>query len=157
MQDDEMKTALHIAAENNYSEAIDAFYNSKMNSNITDRDGRTPLYTAAELGHVHSVQSITYYINPYNNAVDRDGKTPLYIAAYQGHAGCVRLLLACGASPGRANVAWRAPLYVAAQQGHAEVLALLQKTTLAVLRRLTGKGAARRVGLADGARAWERA
>jgi len=48
---------------------------------------------------------------------------------------------------------------VAARQGllgRPEVLAPLQKTTLAVLRRLAGKGAARRVGLADGARAWER-
>ena len=41
-------------------------------------------------------------------------------------------------------------------QGRPEVLAPLQKTTLAVLRRLADKGAARRVGLADGARAWER-
>ena len=32
----------------------------------------------------------------------------------------------------------------------------LQKTTLAVLRRLTGKGAARLVVLANGVRAWER-
>ena len=37
-----------------------------------------------------------------------------------------------------------------------EVLASLHKTTQAVLRRLAGKGAARRVGLAGGVRAWER-
>jgi hypothetical protein len=42
-------------------------------------------------------------------------------------------------------------------QDHPEVLASLQKTALAVLRRLTGKGAARCIGLADGTRAWERA
>jgi hypothetical protein len=41
-------------------------------------------------------------------------------------------------------------------QGRPEVLAPLQKTTLAVLRRLTSQGVVRRVGLADGARAWER-
>jgi len=41
-------------------------------------------------------------------------------------------------------------------QDHPE-LAPLQKTALAVLRRLTGKGAVRRVGRADGTRAWERA
>ena len=34
--------------------------------------------------------------------------------------------------------------------------ATLQKTTLAVLRRLVGKGAARAAGLAGGVRAWER-
>lgn len=38
-----------------------------------------------------------------------------------------------------------------------EVLAPLQKTTLAVLRRLAGKGATRVVRLAAGERAWERA
>ncbi len=38
-----------------------------------------------------------------------------------------------------------------------EALAALQKTTLAVLRRLVGKGAARAVGLTDGIRACERA
>jgi len=49
---------------------------------------------------------------------------------------------------------------VAAHKGlqeRPEILAPLHKTTLAVLRRLTGKGAARRVELADGTRAWERA
>ena len=134
MQDDEMKTALHIAAENNYSEAIDAFYNSKMNSNITDRDGRTPLYTAAELGHVHSVQSITYYMNPDNNAVDRDGKTPLYIAAEKGHSEVVKFLLTyrklkCSkqARPevNKADKDGKTPLYIAAEKGHSEVVKIL--------------------------------
>jgi hypothetical protein len=49
---------------------------------------------------------------------------------------------------------------VAARKGlqdRPEVLAPLQKTILAVLRRLVGKGVARAVGLADGERAWERA
>jgi hypothetical protein len=41
-------------------------------------------------------------------------------------------------------------------QDRTEALAALQKTTLAVLRRLVGKGAARAAGLADGVRAWER-
>ena len=50
-------------------------------------------------------------------------------------------------------------LAVAARKGlqdRPEVLAALQKTTLAVLRRLAGKGVARGVVLADGVRAWER-
>ena len=42
-------------------------------------------------------------------------------------------------------------------QDRPEALAALQKTTLAVLRRLAGKGAARAVGLADGGWAWTRA
>ena len=49
---------------------------------------------------------------------------------------------------------------VAARKGlpdRPEVLMALQKTTLAVLRRLAGKGAARALGLADAVRAWERA
>ena len=49
---------------------------------------------------------------------------------------------------------------VAARKGlqdRPEVLVALQKTTLAVLRRLAGKGAARALGLADAVRAWERA
>ena len=41
-------------------------------------------------------------------------------------------------------------------QDRPEALAALQKTTLAVLRRLVGKGAAQSVALADAARAWER-
>ena len=48
---------------------------------------------------------------------------------------------------------------VAARKGlqdRPEVVAPLQKTTLAVLRRLAGKGVARVVGLADGVRGWER-
>ena len=41
-------------------------------------------------------------------------------------------------------------------QDHPEAVAPLQKTTLAVLRRLAGKGVARVVGLADRVRGWER-
>ena len=49
---------------------------------------------------------------------------------------------------------------VAARKGlqdRPEVLAALQKTAVSVLRRLTGKGAARAVELAGGGRAWVRA
>jgi hypothetical protein len=49
---------------------------------------------------------------------------------------------------------------VAARKGlqdRPEAMAALQKTTLAVLRRLTGKGAARVVATADAVRAWARA
>jgi len=42
-------------------------------------------------------------------------------------------------------------------QDRPEGFGALQKTTLAVLRRLAGKGVARVVGLAGGVRAWERA
>ena len=42
-------------------------------------------------------------------------------------------------------------------QDRPEALAALQKTTLAVLRRLAGKGAVRVVATADAMRAWERA
>ena len=48
---------------------------------------------------------------------------------------------------------------VAARKGlqdHPEVFAALQKTALAVLRRLAGNGVARVVRLADGVRSWER-
>jgi hypothetical protein len=48
---------------------------------------------------------------------------------------------------------------VAARKGlqdHPEAFAALQKTALAVLRRLVGKGLARVVWLADGVRSWER-
>lgn len=42
-------------------------------------------------------------------------------------------------------------------QDRPEIRGALYKTVLAVLRRLAGKGVARAVGLANGARAWERA
>jgi len=42
-------------------------------------------------------------------------------------------------------------------QDRPEVLASLHKTTQAALRRLSGKGVARALGLADGGRAWDRA
>jgi hypothetical protein len=40
-------------------------------------------------------------------------------------------------------------------QDRPEALSVLQKTTVAVLRRLAGKGAARALGLAGGVRVWE--
>ncbi len=46
---------------------------------------------------------------------------------------------------------------VGACKDRPEVLTALHKTSLAVLRRLTGKGAARAIELAGGGRAWVRA
>jgi ankyrin repeat protein len=54
--------------------------------NYTDRDGRTPLFTAASKGHAPIVEKLMAAGSNVNLAKTNDGATPILIAAQRGHA-----------------------------------------------------------------------
>lgn len=64
----------------------------------TDRQGRTPLITAAQNGHDALVQILISY-GANINAQDNDGLTPLAVAVANEHAATVNLLIQAGADP----------------------------------------------------------
>ena len=82
----------------------------------------TPLYGAAENGHVWVVRMLL--ANDAEVNADCDGKTPLYIAAENGHTAVVRVLLESDADIHQ-GFSGLTPLDIAARNCHAGVVNLL--------------------------------
>ncbi|KAK7270102.1 hypothetical protein RIF29_23006 [Crotalaria pallida] len=107
--------------------------------------GETPLFTAAEKGHLDVVKELLKYSN--NDTVskkNRSGFTPLHIAASQGHHAIVQVLL--DYDPGLSKTFGpnnATPLITAATRGHAEVVneLLAKDRSLLEIARSNGKNA----------------
>jgi ankyrin repeat protein len=63
--------------------------------NAVCKDGATPLYVAAEFGHVDVVKRLVQ-AGADLEAPFQTGATPLYIAAYKGHADVSKTLVKLG-------------------------------------------------------------
>ena len=89
-------------------------------------DGATPLYIAAQNGHLEVVRFLVESGANKDQGTADDGATPLYIAAQNGHLEVVRFLLESGANKDQGTADDGAtPLYIAAQNGHLEVVRFL--------------------------------
>jgi ankyrin repeat protein len=120
------------AAQEGYEAVIKVLLNvSNIGLNVTDQNGRTPLWWAADKGHEAVVQLLlaTGKVD-IELQVSRSHNTPLHCAALRGHGGVVQLLLDTGVvdvdlkSGGREQT----PLLLAAKEGHECVLRLLLET-----------------------------
>ncbi len=95
--------------------------------NETDKDSKTPLYIAAQQGHLDVVLALLEKGAEVNQA-RKGGATPLFIAAQKGRIDVVLALLEKGAEVNQARESGATPLFIAAQKGHLDVvLALLEK------------------------------
>ena len=84
------------------------------------RGGTTPLYIAAQCGHLE-VAKYLVTAGAEVNAANENGFTPLHIAAYFGHPEVAKYLVADGADVNAADKHGAPPLYVAAENGYLEV------------------------------------
>ncbi|CAL0320646.1 unnamed protein product [Lupinus luteus] len=107
--------------------------------------GETPLFTAAEKGHLDVVKELLKYsTNETVSKKNRSGFNPLHIAASQGHHAIVQVLLdydpGLSKTIGPSNAT---PLITAATRGHTEVVnELLSKdSSLLEIARSNGKNA----------------
>ncbi|KAE9589270.1 hypothetical protein Lal_00000464 [Lupinus albus] len=107
--------------------------------------GETPLFTAAEKGHLDVVKELlNYSTNETVSKKNRSGFNPLHIAASQGHHAIVQVLLdydpGLSKTIGPSNAT---PLITAATRGHTEVVnELLSKdSSLLEIARSNGKNA----------------
>lgn len=94
--------------------------------NVRNKDGITPLISAAWDGEIEIVKALLA-ANADVNAGDSDiNAGPLYRAAENGFTEIVRLLLAAGANVNaRETQSNSTPLYMAVQNGHVETVKLL--------------------------------
>eukprot|EP00808_Paulinella_micropora_P016058 g83022.t1 len=88
--------------------------------------GATPLYMAAQNGHLNVVKWLFWEGRASVSTTNRYGNSPLYIAARNGHADIVRWLAQEGrAAVNQVNRHGLTPLHIAALQGNLDVVRVL--------------------------------
>jgi ankyrin repeat protein len=94
--------------------------------NVINKYGVTPLFMAAQNGHLEIVILLLKAGADVNIANKESGISPLWIASQQGHSEIIRMLLKAGAD---VNVTQKAsgitPLWMAAQNGHSRIVWLM--------------------------------
>jgi ankyrin repeat protein len=123
--------ALLVAAATGNSSVCKLLLSTKNNGvdiNVTTDSGATPLYFAAQEGHINIVRLLLSQNEIDVNAATDSGATPLFISSQEGHVEVVELLLATNDidinNAENNNNGWTA-LHIAAETGHIEVVRLL--------------------------------
>ncbi|KAJ4988027.1 hypothetical protein SVAN01_06439 [Stagonosporopsis vannaccii] len=120
--------ALLAAAENGHEDAVYMLLqNDRVNIDTYFLDGgdeQTPLFIAAEAGHVGVVETLLNY-GAEPSAVDKKGWTPLTIAAHKGHCKVVELLIDNGVAVDEQGGNYDTALGAAAWAGENEMIELL--------------------------------
>jgi hypothetical protein len=88
--------------------------------NWQDQTGATPIYAAAEEGHMEVVKELIGARCDINRC-RKDGTTPIYTAAYLGHTGVAEQLIAARCDINLAKNNGETPIYAAARRGHTGV------------------------------------
>ena len=97
------KTALHLAAQHNYTRIIRLLLNNYAEIDCRSEGGWTPFLIAAKAGHESVVETLLTAAKPADvNARTSSGMTALHWAAENGHAAIVRRIL-------DENSAWKNP------------------------------------------------
>eukprot|EP00961_Rhodomonas_salina_P141332 1902813-Rhodomonas_salina.1 len=138
-------STLHGALRARDVDAVGRLIEAKCDVNEVDKDGRTPVYYAAEKGQTEAVRRLLAAGCEVEKE-DKSGSTPLFAAAFHGHTAAVSLLIEakCEVDKQLESTAMT-PLALAAGQGHVEVVQQLLA------------GGADKTLPAGGASAWETA
>lgn len=117
---------LHIAAQKGFSTAAEVLLTVGANVNARDKEGRTPLWSAAAGGHERVVRLLLARNDVQADSKDEYGRTPLSRAAAGGHEEVVKLLLARNDVQADSKDEYgRTPLWRAAAEGHWAVVKLV--------------------------------
>ena len=108
---------------------IETLYNQSFSdrlglANKANNEETTPLFLAAQNGHLGVVQYLTEHGADVNKASNK-GKTPLYVAAENGHLDIVKYLVEHGADVNKATNNGETPLSIETRNGHQNVVQYL--------------------------------
>lgn len=127
--DESGRTALHLAADDNFAIGVDLLLATGADPATTDERWRTPLHLAATHSDVRILRVLLSAAadgaGEFAGARDLDGRTPLMYGAQTDDPTSVRVLLEAGASIDAADYDRRTALLHAAETGSAETLAFL--------------------------------
>ncbi|RPB18415.1 ankyrin, partial [Terfezia boudieri ATCC MYA-4762] len=95
----------------------------KVNPNLKDQDGRTPLFWANEFpGGGPMIKVLVEGGADIHSTKDRPTPAPLHLAARIGNALVVEILLTAGADVNASDILYQTPLQLAATRGHVDVV-----------------------------------
>ncbi|KAL6077642.1 Cytohesin-4 [Balamuthia mandrillaris] len=119
-------TTLHYCAINGHTECLSLILtkHKRLDVNITDKEGATPLHKAAFFGHLLLVD-LLIKCGADVSTQDEEGATPLHKAAFSGKVTCVNYLLQAGADVESQDGEDGTPLHNAAFNGHTECVKAL--------------------------------
>ncbi|QLH36355.1 MAG: ankyrin repeat domain-containing protein [Parachlamydiaceae bacterium] len=127
-QDLNKRTALHLAANVDNSQAIKFLLKKHANANIQDKNGKIPLHIAILKGVDLSIIALLIQVSDINTQ-DSKGKTPLFLAAELGNFDAVKLLLEKGADANILSTEGWHPLDAAHFYKHSKIAELLKDIT----------------------------
>lgn len=123
------QTALHKACICGSNDLVEYLLNTgRISVDAPDKSQRTPLYFAAERGHIDIVHRLLQH-GANKNSLDRRGETPLFKPAGNGHIKVVDLLLKAGTDATILDLWDRTPLRFAAMKGQKEIVRMLLERT----------------------------
>ena len=98
------------------------------NPNDPDKNGRTPIYWAAQNGHTEIIKILALLTdNPISP--DKWGDTPIHIAALFRHTEIIKILASLSENPNAPNANGRTPIFWAAGNGCIEIVKILAPLT----------------------------
>ncbi|XP_070553325.1 LOW QUALITY PROTEIN: ankyrin-3-like, partial [Ptychodera flava] len=119
-------TALHLAAENGYSNIVKILVESGARIDAKDIIGRTPFHMAATKGKLEVVK---YFVHKgiFLDMVTNKNNTCLHLAAKGSHLGVVKYLLKRGAGANALTMSLQTPLHLAACQENIDIVVYVLK------------------------------
>jgi ankyrin repeat protein len=98
-------------------------------ASTADKNGHTPVYIAALIGHTETVRALVQEcgqdVNVANEQVRFIGNSLIHMAAALGDTEMVRMLLNSGADPNALNEFGFTPVSMAAHNGHTETVQVM--------------------------------
>ena len=119
---------LHVAAQKGDIIAVERLLDGGASVDATDGSGPTPLYVAANWGHVKIVaRFLAAGADPLHQVIGFYGSmgTPLHAAAAKGHLDVIGALLDAGVDPNLPNAGVGPPLHLALRWRHKSAAKLL--------------------------------
>jgi len=120
----ESDRALFTAVQNEDRAAVAALLRKKVDVNVREDDGATPLAWAALRGN-REIAALLLKAGANPNLTNEQGIGPLYLAMTNGSTEVVRLLLENRADPNLARADGETPLMTAARLGQVDVMQML--------------------------------
>lgn len=117
---------LLVVSQQNYLDIMEALLEIKVDVNVMNKFGTTPLFIASENDQVGMVKLLlTYKCDPNQRRELKNGETPLHVASGLGHKQVVRLLIRHNAITNICTTNQETPLYFASSKGFIDIVEIL--------------------------------